>query len=295
MLLKGGYMFLLKLFRPKFFKRILIYGLAAVGVFACLKFSSNNKIQPQTRETLGTWWWSKNLDVDEYLTFAQKNKVTEVYYCDYSLNDSVANFVEKVSKKSIKVYCLAGEKEWLDDRTGLDSLIEKYVEFQANHRYKFAGMHLDIEPHQFDDFSSKRAEYLHKLVDLMNENKTRYSQIKFDYDIPFWLDDEIEYNGQTKEVYKHILDVADRTFVMSYRDTAEKMISVSQDEIQYAKENNKVLFLCAETYSEEGDTVSYLEEGTAYMLEELAKLRKELPKTFGIAIHNIKSWKNLPA
>ncbi|MBO7508048.1 MAG: hypothetical protein J6T39_00190 [Clostridia bacterium] len=288
-------MFLLRLFRPRFFKRFLILGLAAIGIFACLKFSSNNKIQTQARETLGTWWWSKSLNVDEYLTFALKNKVTEVYYCDYSLDTSVANFVEKVSKKNIKVYCLAGEKEWLDDRTGLDNLIESYVEFQANHQYKFAGIHLDIEPHQFGDFSTKRAEYLYKLVDLMNENKTRYSQIKFDYDIPFWLDDEIEYNGQTKETYKHIIDVADRTFLMSYRDTADEMVSVSQDEIEYAKKYKKVLFLCAETYSEEGDKVSYLEEGNAYMIEQLEKLRKQLPTTFGIAIHNIKSWKNLSA
>ena len=60
-----------------------------------------------------------------------------------------------------------------------------------------------------------------------------------------------------------------------------------------SKQNNKILFLCAETYSTEGDGVSYMEEGKEYMMTELSKLRKELPENFGIAIHNIISWKNL--
>ena len=80
---------------------------------------------------------------------------------------------------------------------------------------------------------------------------------------------------------------------MSYRDTSSKMIDVSIDEINYSKDNNKILFLSTETYSEEGNQVSYLEEGKAYMYNELNNLRKEIPNNFGIAIHNIKSWKEL--
>ena len=80
---------------------------------------------------------------------------------------------------------------------------------------------------------------------------------------------------------------------MSYRDTKEEMIDVSKDEIEYAKDNNKILYLSAETYSTEGDNVSYLEEGKKYMLNELNKLRDLIPNSFGIAIHNIKSFMEL--
>ena len=80
---------------------------------------------------------------------------------------------------------------------------------------------------------------------------------------------------------------------MSYRDEATKMVDVSRDEIKYAKDNNKILFLSAETYSLEGNQVSYLEEGKTYMNDELNKLRDLIPDNFGIAIHNIKSWKEL--
>ncbi len=271
--------------------------LVCTGLFVYFQFfqkkDDNPSEQVVTENSLGTWWWSKSLDVEQHIAFAKQNGVTEIYYCDYSFSDSVANFVEKVCKNNIKVYLLAGEKEWLEDRTDLDTLIENYIQFQNTHQYKFSGIHLDVEPHQFSDFSENRANYLYMLADLVKTNKDSYSQISFDYDIPFWLNDEIEFNGVTKETYKHIIDYADRTFIMSYRDTAEKMYEVSVDEINYAQEKHKTLFLSAETYSEEGNQVSFYEEGKAYMLSELEKLRAMLPENFGIAIHNIKTWKLL--
>lgn len=242
---------------------------------------------------LGTWWWNKNLDINDYLSFAKNNNVTEIYFCDYSLGNNLKELLEKANNYSIKIYLLAGEKEWLNDRSNLDTIINNYIEFQSNNEYKLSGIHLDIEPHQFSDFSTNRADYLYKLIDIIKTNKELYNNISFDYDIPFWLDDIIEYNSSSKEAYKHIIDYADRTFIMSYRDTSSKMIDVSIDEINYSKDNNKILFLSTETYSEEGNQVSYLEEGKAYMYNELNNLRKEIPNNFGIAIHNIKSWKEL--
>lgn len=283
-------MFLLRLFKSKLFGKLLIFLISITGIFLVLLFFSS---PAKSKANLGTWWWDKNLNTDEYITFASQNKVTEIYYCNYDLDDNFINLAEKAIKKNIKTYLLAGEKEWLLDRTGLDNLVEKYIEFQNGHNNILAGIHLDIEPHQFDDFADNRANYLLKLVELIKTNKTKYPNICFDYDIPFWLDDQITFDGKTKETYKFVSDYANRTFVMSYRDTAEKMIDVSKEEIAYAKQNKKTLFLCAETYSEEGDNVSFLEEGKEYMMNELNKVRKEIPNNFGIAIHNIKSWKNL--
>ena len=245
------------------------------------------------KKPFGTWWWNKNLDVDTYFNFAKDNDITEIYFCDYNLDGKIDDLLEKSSKNNINVYLLAGEKEWLNDRSGLDSVIETYINYNDNHDNKLSGIHLDIEPHQFKDFSDNRDTYLYKLIDLIKINKEKYNNIIFQYDIPFWLHDIITYNNQEKEAYKHIIDYADMTFIMSYRDTSDKMITVSIDEINYAKENNKILFLSAETYSEEGDQVSYMEEGKNYMYDELNKLRLSIPDNFGIAIHHIKSWYEL--
>ena len=200
---------------------------------------NNDTIEENKRDSLGTWWWSKSLDIDEYLGFAKENLVTEIYFCDYHITEASKALLEKASKENIKVYLLLGEKEWLNDCTNLDSLITKYITYQETASYKFSGIHLDVEPHQFSDFKDNRKDYLYKLINLVKTNKEKYSDIEFSYDIPFWLDDEIEYQNETKACYKHIIDFADRVFIMSYRDKADKMLNVSIDEINYAKEQNK--------------------------------------------------------
>ena len=284
--------------KKKIIKYLLFINLIFIIIFisSCKKNEENNnneEINIIEKETLGTWWWDKNLDIDEYLDFAASNNITEIYFCDYSFSNNLKKLLSKANNYSIKIYLLAGEKEWLNDRSNLDNLINNYIEFQNNNEYKLSGIHLDIEPHQFSDFSSNRYDYLYKLINLIKINKELYNDISFDYDIPFWLDDLISSNSINKEAYKHIIDYADRIFIMSYRDEAQKMLDVSIDEINYASSNNKIIFLSAETYSLEGDQVSYLEEGKEYMYNELDKLRDLIPNNFGIAIHNIKSWKEL--
>ena len=80
---------------------------------------------------------------------------------------------------------------------------------------------------------------------------------------------------------------------MSYRDSSQGIINVSKEEIEYAKENNKTIFLGVETKSNEGDHVSFQEEGKKIMMEEIEKLKKEIPNYFGISIHQIKTWYDL--
>ncbi len=243
---------------------------------------------------LGVWWWHQNIDTDKYINFAYENNVNEIYYYDGSLDDKTADFVSKANKKNISVYLLDGDKNWLNDNQPLYDIIDGYVEYQESYSSnQLSGIHLDIEPHQFDDFSDKREEYILKLISLCNDLKTRYPSVHFDYDIPFWLDDVVQFNGVSKESYKHIIDIADRVFVMSYRDTAESIYLCGEDEVEYAKQVGKTLFLCVETNSTEGDKVSFLEEGKNVMKSELSKLRNMLPENFGISIHYIETWYDL--
>ena len=80
---------------------------------------------------------------------------------------------------------------------------------------------------------------------------------------------------------------------MSYRDSAEKTISVASDELAYAKAQNKTIFLGAETSLQSEEIVSYYEEGKKEMYNELDKLKSSISQDYGIAIHHIKSWYNL--
>lgn len=262
--------------------------LAAVSLIAFCGCAQENAAQP-----LGVWWWNSNLSA-EYLDFAAERGVTEIYYCDSAFDSDTASFIKSANGRKIKVYWLAGEYQWIEDATSLYSDLARFAAFQsANQGSRFEGVHLDIEPHQSPDFSEKRAELLEKFVALAYRLSADFKDIKFDYDIPFWLDDEIEYGGKTQPAYAHIIECADRTFIMSYRDTAEKIYDTAKDEVEFAKSAQKTLFLGVETYSTEGDFVSFMEEGKAYMYGEMEKLRAMLPENFGISVHQIKTWYDL--
>lgn len=247
---------------------------------------------PTPKQTLGVWWW--NLDYEPYLQFAKNNGVTEIYYCDSRFDENTASFIEKANKQGMKVFWLDGDYRWLRDDSALTNKIERYLIFQqSNPKHNFVGIHLDIEPHQDPAFSTERELLVTDLVELVHKLSQKYPTVKFDYDIPFWLDDEITFNNETLPAYAHIIKRADRTFIMSYRDTAEAIYNTAKDEAEYAVSVDKTLVLGVETYSEEGDAVSFMEEGKNYMYAELEKLRALAPENFGISVHHIKTWYNL--
>ena len=277
---------------------LLILSIAGTAIYFALNKKDNeneeDKIPSQeAKPAFGVWWWNDKLESGKYLNFAAENDITEVYYCDSSLNSETLSFISLAKQKDMKVYLLAGEKEWLNDKTNLDNLIERYIDFQNQNNSPLSGIHLDIEPHQFSDFSEKREEYILKLIELADYLSKTYNTISFDYDIPFWLSDEVSFNLETKPAYKHIIDIANRVFVMSYRDSVEKIYDVGKEEIEYAESINKPLFLCVETFSTEGDNVSFFEEGKDYMNQELIDLRKMLKDGYGISVHHIKTWYDL--
>ena len=242
----------------------------------------------------GVWWWNRDLPAEEYLSFAQTQGINEIYYCDSAFDTETAYFIKTAKLYGCNVYWLAGEYQWLTDNSGLLQSLTRYQNYQTNHSdARFAGVHLDIEPHQDPNFATKRTELLTNLVILVKTLKNNYPTLMFDYDIPFWLDDILTIEGSTQPVYAHIIESADRTFIMSYRDTANDIYDTAKEEVAFATAKNKSIFLGVETYSEEGDFVSFQEEGKNYMNTELEKLRTLIPDNFGIAIHQIKTWYDL--
>lgn len=260
----------------------------------CLLFSSllGCKCKNVEERPYGVWWWDDSLE-DKYFDFVKDNEINEIYYCNDDFDDNTSNFIGKAKENNIRVYWLAGEYKWLNDPSNLYEKIDQYIEYQDSHSNKFWGIHLDIEPHQDPNFDNDRDILITRLIELASELKVKYPNIKFDYDIPFWLDDEIIFNEVKKNAYKHMIDIANRIFIMSYRDTSEEIYEVSKDEIEYAHSEGKVLVLGVETKSNESDKVSFEEEGKEYMYGEIYDLWNKLPSGFGITIHHVKSWYDL--
>lgn len=246
------------------------------------------------KPTLGIWWWDNRLDLNTYLNYAINNNITEIYYYNWKFDDSTLEFVKKCNDNKINIYLLDGDHEWLNDSTELYEKLNNLSLFINEHPdIKITGVHLDIEPHQSATWEDNRHNLIYSLINLANSLKKDFPTINFTYDIPFWFDDEIKFNNETKQAYAHMIDIADSITLMSYRDTAEDIYDVSSDEINYALSKNKTINLGIETQDVDEDIVSFYEEGKDYMNSELNKLRKLIPEDFGISIHHIRSWYDL--
>ena len=264
---------------------LLVTMLFAGCSFSCAK---------TTNHVRGVWWWDKSLGT-EYLDFAEDNNINEIYYCDSSFNEKTEDFISVANSMNMKVYLLAGEYQWIEDNTKLRELIINYIAFQETTSYKFAGIHLDIEPHQHDEWDTKREELLLGLITLVDEINTDFPDISFTYDIPMWFDDLITYNDKTQEAFKHIIDYADRVVVMSYRDTVEDIYEVFKDEYLYGMGIGTPVLFSVETGDEE-NKVTFKEEGKKILNDALNTLLPQINENLsGYAIHHIKTWYELGA
>lgn len=130
---------------------------------------------------------------------------------------------------------------------------------------KLAGMHYDIEPYimpEWKEGGEKRMKIMQDLlafyVQAKAEMKKRAPGMVLACDIPFWYDHKIEpddncvleFNGETKNLHKHIQDLCDYVGIMSYRRAATGSNSVVyhvESELAYAEEIGKFVTPALET------------------------------------------------
>lgn len=270
-------------------KKILMFLLLIVFLSSCHKQESNKKDDViEASKVKAVWWWDDELSFD-YLSFASDNGINTIYYCTSKFNDETSSFIKKANDLNIDVYLLNGDATWLDNNTGLNELIMNFEEYQDTYDNTFKGIHLDIEPHQLNDFNDRRNELILKLINISKTLSQKEYLVEFD--IPFWLDDIIEIEDVKKEAYKWMIDYSDSVTIMSYRDERDTILDVASDEYLYASSINKSIIVSVETYSEEGDFVSFYEEGKDYMEGIVDDIYKSaIEGVGGIAIHHIKRW-----
>jgi hypothetical protein len=255
---------------------------------------------------LGVWWWHGDLIRDpRYLDFAVQNQVDEIYLArpEHGVEDfgpEIEAFIEGAKTRGIRVYLLLGFAYITYEHPRLREALDLYKDYQArvpeNRRYD--GIHLDIEFHadhpHWNEGTAKQAEILAEYLALIVRLRSEMPETPMDIDIPAWFDQVLPYKGEERPLYRILIDLADRVFVMSYRDTAEAMYGIAREELDYAVSVNKPIMLGAELQSEEGDHVSYMEEGRRYLYGQLGLLKGILnyPRA-GVSIHHILTWYDL--
>lgn len=290
----------------------LITRLGLIVVFCSVILSGTGLLSPYEAKAQGyyqkaTWLWNTERirsNPQEVLTFLNQNQVNLVYL-QVNIDIPVSyykSFIKESSARGIRVEALDGAPQWglETERYRITKFINWVQAYQnaASNVEKFGGLHVDIEPHVLPRWKSDQAgvirEWQSNVAYLIQEADKL--QLPVSADIPFWLGNYFAADGKTT-LSRYMISQYDSVTIMSYRDTAAAINSIAKKELEDATALGKKAFASVETKpSNEGDFLTFYEEGAAYMNEQLTLLHemaKTNPSYVGIAIHDFDGWKDL--
>ncbi|MEW4429180.1 hypothetical protein AB1I68_17035 [Paenibacillus pabuli] len=254
-----------------------------------------------------TWVWDTTQiekNPQEVLKFAVDHDINTIYL---QINRDVkipyyTDFIRKARAYNIAVDVMDGRAAWglTESREQIASFLDWIEAYQDSVEpdEKFAGIHLDIEPHVHPEWKTNQAsvitqwqgnvQYIVDRAALMN--------MPVGADLPFWLDN-YKIPGSTMAVSSWMIRKFDSITIMAYRDTAAAIYNVAKDELAEASQLGKTISIAVETkQSKEGDFITFYEEGSVYMesqLKQVEKLAAEHSSFKGFSIHEYTSWKTL--
>ncbi|MDF2612380.1 MAG: hypothetical protein K0S71_166 [Clostridia bacterium] len=296
------------MFNLKMFKIMLISFILTIPVNAAATKNTSQVINIP----YATWLWHTEQIVqnpDQMIDFLVENNVKHLYLqIDYTLNlNTYKSFIKKAFENGIEVHALEGSAKWVsDDGADRQILFFKWLaEYQkaALDSEKFRGIHLDVEPYLNEQYDSMRNSVLQNYQDLLMHalNMSKEMKVPLAVDIPFWFD-EVTYHtkygkGMLDEwIISHVKDVT----IMAYRNSAlgdNGIVRLISREMKLAQSYEATIRIAVETQqSEEGNAVSFYEEGQAYMNNELKIVYDKYKKSKGFggfAMHHIISWMDL--
>lgn len=206
----------------------------------------------------------------ELLKFATARRITDLFLQTQFIHGAQEDMLEianvaqmkallrAATAAGIRVHVLSGDPAHTLRKNHPKVLrrVEALVAFNAGAgpAARFAGLHLDIEPHALPEWKTAGDEEKRELLTQFVEVNIAAAELLrarapgaiFGTDIVFWLDKvqddgsparPITFRGVTKDAAKHLLDVADHVGIMSYRDRAEGpngIISLVKRTIAYA-------------------------------------------------------------
>ncbi|MGC5771350.1 hypothetical protein [Paenibacillus pabuli] len=251
-----------------------------------------------------TWLWDTTQiqsNPQLVLKFAVVNKINTIYL---QMNRDVklpyyTDFIRKAREKNIAVDVMDGRPAWglTESRQQIADFLD-WVETYQNQvepNEKFAGIHLDIEPHVHPEWKTNQASVITQWQGNVQYIVDRAAWMKMPVaaDLPFWLDG-YKIPGSTMNVSSWMISKFDSITIMAYRDTAAAIYNVAKDELAEAALLGKTVSIAVETkQSKEGDFITFYEEGTAYMeaqLQLVEKMARTHSSFNGFSVHEYSSW-----
>ncbi|NNG17104.1 MAG: hypothetical protein HKM89_11555 [Gemmatimonadales bacterium] len=174
--------------------------------------------------------------------------------------------VAELNRRGMRVYALDGFARYAlpEFHAGVLQTVDHVIRYnrEVDAHERFFGIRYDIEPYILPAFHGPHREQLLRSllqVTAQSADRARAAGLVYGADIPFWYDAPadvtsgrilVEWNGTTKPVSEHIIDLVDDVSIMDYRTTAfgaDGTIRHATGELAYAAEQGKPVFIGLET------------------------------------------------
>lgn len=189
--------------------------------------AKNSPLQIQTSKTIlqpkeiekveySTYIWRNYFDNNTNEDIIRKLNETNIkrVFLSTSNEEKVTDFIQRATSNNIEVDRLIGENSYALNDQGSDKLISKMIE-AINKGFK--GIHLNIEPHTFDDYKENIELYTSRLNTLYETayNFCTENNLRLSVSIPIQLPKE---NIETLHRYKI------HPYIMAYNKNQEKLL-----------------------------------------------------------------------
>ncbi|MFE1628131.1 hypothetical protein ACFLFF_15390 [Brevibacillus reuszeri] len=262
--------------------------------------------------TTATWIWNAKLissQTEEIVSFAKDNQINLIYLHIEPTRVSpqaYRAFIQKANEANIKVEALGGDPNWAytANRQSIGDLVSwvKAYNQMAKVDEQFSGIHVDIEPYLLPDWKKDQEKVVNqwlKNVDYLITETKKDGKLQVSADLPFWID-TVTVPGDSEKVSNWMLQRLDSITLMAYRNHAmghNGIVDIVEKTVAAANSAKKASVIVGVNIleSSEGSNVSFHEEGTHEMKQQLVILQEELaenPAFAGSAIHDYESWKH---
>jgi hypothetical protein len=206
-------------------------------------------------------------------------------------------FLQESSREHLRIHALFGEPEHALTKNHervlakVDALAA-FNESSSQSGGRFAGLHLDVEPHglavwkKADDAEKGRllTQWVEMNAKVIDRLHAKAPGTLHGADITFWFDKTkkdgtpaypVTFHGTTKDATKHLLDMADNVAVMGYRDKADGpngLIVINQRAITYADTAKGRVFIGVKMAAIGPKNESFFGHTEPEMLAELEKV-----------------------
>ncbi len=287
-------------------------------------FSASADTFPRT-----TWVWeSITFNMLDDLTFRGKvfeaidrhNFGTVYLYADEFQGRNVLleepekyhDLVSQLHARGVEVQALIGsaalntEADILpSNRPAAEARLQRILDYNAavtSADQRFVGVNTDIEPYLlsdfFDQYEVRAVQYLDLLAEYMRRKDEAGSDIPIGPAIPRWYDTSpdtppIEWNGVTKGLHEHVIDITDYVSILDYVDDSVRLVDDARNELDYADPLGKPVVIGVETLPIQPGilpTTTFHDDGYEEMNLRLAVAEQDFlawSNFAGFAIHDL--------